>query len=337
MPSPWRDSWPRRVLVDGCDRRITSPGEKQQVTDQLGRVVTVPRTVQRLTALHHYGGKIVYALGLGDRLVEQAIYGLEAAAISRVDPVFAARPSIGLGHSLNIEQLISLKPDVVFTYSSFDRSDMERIGNAGIPVIAVRGETLEESFVGVRLMAKVLDRTAQGEIYIGECERLLRLVEERLAGIPPEARVKVLFSGPKSLLTAASGEMLQNEILQRAGARNVAAQLKGFWVDVSPEQIAEWNPDVIFLGSNLNSYDEKALYSNSQFATISAVRTHRVYGFPSNVGWWDYPAPQCVLGVVWAAKTLYPERFADVDVLKIADEFYAKFVGHSFSELGGKL
>ena len=40
-----------------------------------------------------------------------------------------------------------------------------------------------------------------------------------------------------------------------AGAENVASGLKGFWCDVSPEQVALWNPDVIFLGSSKDTYD----------------------------------------------------------------------------------
>jgi iron complex transport system substrate-binding protein len=44
-----------------------------------------------------------------------------------------------------------------------------------------------------------------------------------------------------------------------------------------------------------------------------------------------------VLGVLWTAKTLYPEKFADVDMLKIADEHYAKYLGHTFTAMGGRL
>ena len=47
--------------------------------------------------------------------------------------------------------------------------------------------------------------------------------------------------------------------------------------------------------------------------------------------------PHCILGLVWAAKTLYPERFHDVDMVKVADEFYRKYLGYSFKAMGGKL
>jgi iron complex transport system substrate-binding protein len=94
---------------------------------------------------------------------------------------------------------------------------------------------------------------------------------------------------------------------------------------------------VILLGSSKGTYGVDLVYGNEQFRTIKAVSQHRVYAFPSNIEWWDYPAPTCVLGVVWAAKTLYPDRFSDVDILKLADDYYTKYLGYSFTVLGGHL
>jgi iron complex transport system substrate-binding protein len=162
-------------------------------------------------------------------------------------------------------------------------------------------------------------------------------VKERTTGIPPEKRLKVMFAGPKNIYTAATGQMTQNVLLETAGGRNVASSLTGFWASVSPEQIVAWDPDVIFLGSSLDTYGAGTIFSNQQFQTIKAVKNRKVYVFPSNIGWWDYPAPHCVLGAVWAAKMLYPDRFRDVDMVRIADEFYKKYMGYTFTEMGGRL
>jgi len=325
--------------LNGCSYRTDSGGEVLTITDQLGRTVTVPRHMTRISALHHFGGKIVFALGQQNKLVEQSIYGKEAQALKSVDPQFAAMPSTQeqSGHAINYESLIAFKPQCAFVYASFDRAEMRQLEDAGIRVIAVKGETIEESFAAVRLMAKVLECEEKGDEYIADCRRLLSLVRERVQPIPEYRRLRVAFAGPKSVYTIATGEMLQNQMLEIAGAVNVGLSLKGFWSDVSPEQLAVWNPDVIFIGSSLASYGVQEVLGNSQFKTIRAVQQRKVYVFPSNIGWWDYPAPQCVLGVVWTAKTLYPERFADQDMLQIADEFYAKYIGHTFTSMGGKL
>lgn len=327
------------VACDGCGYRTSQDGETIIVTDQMGRTVTVPRHMTRVSALHHFGGKIVFALGQQGRLVEQSIYGKEAQALAAVDPIFAAMPKTQdqTGHAINYESLIALRPQCAFVYSSFDRSEMRQLEDAGIKVVAVKGETLEESFEAVRLMARVLDCEKRGEEFIADCRRLLSLVKDRVGHLPAEKRLRVVFAGPKSVYTIATGEMLQNQMLELAGAVNVGASLKGFWSDVSPEQLAAWNPDVIFIGSSLASYGVQEVLGNSQFKVLKAVQARKVYVFPSNIGWWDYPAPQCILGTVWAAKTLYPEQFRDVDIVKTADEYYARYVGHTFTSMGGRL
>jgi iron complex transport system substrate-binding protein len=327
------------ITLGGCGYRASEENEVITVTDQLGRTVTVPMHITRISALHHFGGKIVYALGQQSRLVEQSLYGKEAKALAQVDPKFAAMPKTQeqTGHAINYESLIALRPQCAFVYASFNRSEMRQLEDAGIKVVAVKGESIEESYEAVRLMAKVLNCEKKGEEYIADCRRLLSLVKDRVGDLPAHNRLRVVFSGPKSVYTIATGEMLQSQMLERAGAVNVGASLKGFWSDVSPEQLAAWNPDVIFIGSSLASYGVQEILGNSQFKVLKAVQTRKVYVFPSNIGWWDYPAPQCVLGTLWTAKTLYPEQFKDVDMLRIADEHYARYVGHTFTSMGGKL
>jgi iron complex transport system substrate-binding protein len=326
------------LILSACGKPKSQEGDGTiSVVDQLGRTVVIPQNITRIAALHHFGGKVVFALGQQDKVVDQVFYHREREAMAKVNPAFAAKPSMLNLHGINIEELITLKPDVAFVYASFDRSETEQLENAGIRVVAIRGETIEESYQGVKVMARVLHCEAKGQAYIDDCESLLKMVKKRVADLPAENRLKVMFAGPKNTYTVATGEMLQTEILNLAGARNVASNLKGFWAAISPEQAATWNPDVIFLGSTLDTYGTEKLYRNPQFQTIKAIQNKRAYAFPSNIGWWDYPAPHCVLGVVWAAKTLYPERFTDLDMLKIADEFYKKYLGYAFTAMGGKL
>jgi iron complex transport system substrate-binding protein len=321
----------------GCGPKRSHDAELIKIVDQLGRRVEVPRHMTRIAALYHFGGGIVYALGQQDKLVEQSLYGRLANALSKVDTKFAAKQKMSDGHSINYESIIALRPQCAIVYSSFTTSEMQHLEGAGIRVIAVKGETLEESFSAVRLLAKVLECEDKGEEYIGTCRHLMSLVQDRIKEIPQEKRLRVVFTGPKSIYTVATGEMLQSQMLEQAGAINLASGLKGFWGDVSAEQMAAWNPDVIFLGSSLSTYAVDEVLRNSQYQSIGAVRNRRIYPFPSNVGWWDYPAPHCILGTVWTAKILYPERFKDVDMLKIADEFYLKYLGHTFTSMGGTL
>ena len=307
------------------------------VTDQLGRRVVIPKTVTRIAAFHHMASKIVYALGDKDKLVGQAFFRNEGEAIARMDPAFTGKPQLVHGHAVNNEAILALKPDLAIVYASFDTSEVDRMENAGIRVIAVKGETYRESFESVRLVGRILGREKEAEGYIAACEQILSLTTRRLDRIPAEKKLKVMFSGPRNMYTVATGEMLQSRVLEGAGAYNVARNLKGFWAAVSPEQIVAWNPDVIFLGSGLDSYGVKEMLANTQLQGVKAVRNKRIHVFPSNIGWWDYPAPHCALGTIWTAKTLYPDQFADIDIKVTADKFYKKYMGYTFTSMGGRL
>ena len=328
------------LSLTGCGQVQTSSKSQPAFTvvDQLGRRVEVPQNVQKVAPLDHLGGIILFALGQQDKQVEQCLWGRLGQAMAAVDKDFAAAPRLSNGHDLiSIEALTALGTQVVFVKASFDKSQVEQFENAGMKVIAIKGETLEDSFETVRLMAKVLACEDRGEEYIAECQKILDLVRERVGDIPIDQRPRVMFAGPKSALSVATREMLQASIIERAGGQNVTIQLKGFWADVSPEQVAAWNPDVIFLGSRLDRQGLDEMLNHPHLQTVNAIKEKKVYVFPSNIDWWDYPAPHYVLGILWTAKTLYPDRFADVDMLKIADQFYIKFLGHSFTAMGGKL
>ena len=323
------------IVLGACNSGSPQVDQMVSYRDQEGHLVQVPRHITRISG----DGVIIYALRQQDKLVDRGMYyGMDAKALARVDPQFAARPNILDGDKTNCEALAALRPQVVFANAVFHKEDKQQMEIAGLKVFSIKGETIEESFETVRLMGRVLGCEVEAREYLADCHRLLKLVEDRTRDIPQAQRLRVLFAGPKSVYTVATGEMLQTEILRRAGAENVASGLKGFWCDVSPEQVALWNPDVIFLGSSKGIYGAEQVCRNSQFKTVKAVKQRRVYAFPSNIGWWDFPAPHCVLGVVWSAKTLYPDRFKDVDMLKIADTFYAKYRGgHTFTAMGGKL
>ena len=321
--------------LGGCDSSRQPGEETVTFQDQEGRMVRVPRHITRVSG----EGGIVYALGQQDKLVDRGIYyGPEGDAMARVDPQLAAKPNLRQGkNTLNYEALLALRPQIYFANTEFHKADKEQMERAGLEVFAIKCENIDESFEAVRLIGWVLGCEDRAQAYLDDCRRLLTLAEDRTGDIPADKRLKVMFAGPKSVHTVATGEMLQTEIIRRAGGENVAAGLKGFWADVSPEQVALWDPDVIFLGSSWGNFGVEEVCRNSQFQTVTAVKKRRVFTFPSNVGWWDFPPPHCVLGIVWAAKAMYPERFADVDMLRIADDFYAKYRGHTFTALGGRL
>ena len=119
--------------------------------------------------------------------------------------------------------------------------------------------------------------------------------------------------------------------------QDAAAEIKGGKIDISPEQLIEWNPDIIVAAQYTTEVNLEDILTDKRWQGIDAVINDNVFWFPSNLTPWDYPSAETILGIKWLAQKLHPEQFKDMDMIEEADEFYKKFYGITFTELGGNL
>ena len=327
------------VVLTGCGPEKKKEAKTKIIVDQVGREVEIPANVERVAAFHIYSAKIMYALGQEDKLVHKAIYPPEGDILEELDEKFAALPDLSTGDhkDTNIESVLNLVPQVVFSYAAFDTAEIEQFEEAGLTLVGVKGETLEDTYETIALFGEIFDCQKEAQEYTEYIKEKYNYINDRTKDLDESEKPKVLISGPKSIYTVATGEMLQNEMIELGGGINPAKGLKGRWAEISPEQLVTWNPDYIFLGSSFGNTTKEEIYNNPAFATINAVKNKHIYIFPSNIGWWDFPLPHAILGMMWTADKINPDLFEDMDVKQIADEYYKKSFGYSFTEMGGKL
>ena len=120
-----------------------------------------------------------------------------------------------------------------------------------------------------------------------------------------------------------------------AGGINVAKDLPvgtSGWggIDVSKEQIIEWNPDVILVHAGTKEDDGKhgsidGILHDPALQSVNAVKNKRVYG---TKGWdtgWDPATGLCEC--YYLAKLFYPDLFTDLNVEKECNEILKEFYG----------
>jgi iron complex transport system substrate-binding protein len=217
------------------------------------------------------------------------------------------------------------------------------LSSAGINAIRIKCESPRELIEGVRLIGHILGAEERAEEYVSFYNNVRKMISTRLRGLKSSQRVRVYISGSGGILSSCGRKMYQSTVIDQAGGRNVASSISaGGWANVSPEQLIRWNPSVIFAVQYGHSMTPcpatpEDIIKDSRFSTIDAIKNGRVYMFPSNISPWDYPSMQSVLGLLWAAKTLHPDRFKDINMTRFANEFYLKFFGKSFRQAGGSL
>ncbi|MDF2502399.1 MAG: btuF 3 [Anaerosporomusa subterranea] len=121
------------------------PTGSRTLVDFAGRTVHLKsEQPKRIISLSPSNTEILYALELGDRLMAVSEY-------SDYPPEAKQKPRIGGFQSPDIEQIISLHPDIVFAGSLHTRA-VAALTAAGVPVAVVEPKTMQEVLDAVKLV-----------------------------------------------------------------------------------------------------------------------------------------------------------------------------------------
>jgi iron complex transport system substrate-binding protein len=308
--------------------RGTHAARARRVTDDAGRVVTIPDRVERVYAAGPPASILVFALAPEKLLGWTTPF--RPAERPFVPEKYAELPTLGRltgrGNTANIEVVLAAKPDLIIDYGSVRptfASLADRVQDqTGIPYILLDGafERIPES---LRRVGDIVGEVARGEAWARYAKSLLDDITARVARIPPGKRARVYYGrGPSGLVTGLAGS-INVEALERAGAVNVAAELgRGGLVQVSIEQVFDWNPDVI-VTTDPNFF---AVVANAPlWSALPAVRRRRVYLAPAvPFGWIDFPPSiNRLLGLYWLGKVIYPELYPE-SLRPRVREFYTR-------------
>ncbi|AYM89494.1 hypothetical protein D9980_02270 [Serratia sp. 3ACOL1] len=326
----------------------------RQVTDQLNRTVTLPDHITRAVVLQHQTLNLLVQLDAMPQVVGVLSSWQKQLGPNylRLAPSLAKMPMPGDLTAVNIESLLTLHPQVVFVANYAPADMISQIEQAGIPVVAIslRREPAAQAGKinpvlenedrvynlglqdGIRLIGKVMGREAQADAMVKDVFQQRALVAKRLQDIPEDQRVRVYMANP-DLTTYGSGKYT-GLMMQHAGAVNVAAKdIQGF-KQVSIEDVLKWNPAVIFVQERYPDVVQQILTS-PQWQPIEAVKHKQVYLMPEYAKAWGYPMPEALaLGELWMAKTLYPQRFTDVDLQQHVDTYYQRYYRASCCQSG---
>lgn len=326
------------------------------VTDQLGRRVTLPDRVQRVVVLQHQTLNLLVQLNAADDIV-----GVLGSWKQQLGPGFArfmpqilTLPAPGDLTQVNLESLLALRPQVVFVANYAPPEMIQRIQNAGLPVVAVSlrkdadgeknkmnpaianeelaySEGLKQ---GIRLIAEVVGRQREAQQLIDYTFSARARANAPVASLAPAQRVRVYIANP-DLNTYGSGKYT-GLMMAHAGAVNVAAATIKGARQVSIEQVLSWDPQVIFVQ---NRYPQVVtqIEHDPAWQGIDAVKNHRVWLMPEYAKAWGYPMPEALaIGELWLAKKLYPARYQGIDMDKQAQDYYRRFYRISWQPDAGK-
>ncbi|MDO4442447.1 MAG: ABC transporter substrate-binding protein [Slackia sp.] len=315
-----------------------------QVTDAYGRAVELPDSVESVATVGSGARFVVYAGGQ-DKLIAATDKETEPAPVRPYTMVYAeqfsALPSTSNGNhlmetSVDAEQLLELAPDVIVSSRSAQECDQLQ-EQTGIPVIGISYQDqlfADDVYASILAVGQALGTEEHARQVVDTMKGWQADLQERTGSIPDSEKPAVYtgavnFKGAKSF----GGTYAQYAPFMAANVKNVADETgqKGSF-DVDLEQLAAWNPDIMFLNAgNMDLMKQDYEANAALFDSLSAFQNDKLYTQPA----FNFNGTNIEMGICdayFVGSVVYPEAFADLDMPTMYDEIFSTMLGKDYYE-----
>ncbi|MDO4988658.1 MAG: ABC transporter substrate-binding protein [Synergistes sp.] len=320
------------------------------ITGHDGDKVTIPDKIDRIAVLSilPFPSVIASYLGSAHKIVGIHPASMGAAKSGLLGELFPeilkAKTSFIKGQDLNIEELMLLKPDIVF-YNMGDDAMAQMLHSAKIPAIAVSATkwnydillTYEE---WTKLLARIFPEKSDKSRKVSDySKKIYSMIRQRTSKLKDNERKKIFFvfmNDRRKIVTSGKlffGQYWADAIGAYNSAENLAAE--NLNAVVTMEQIYAWNPDVIFI-TNFTTVLPGDLIGNKiqgqDWTKVKAVKNKAVYKMPLGSYRTFTPGVDTPITLLWFAKMTYPKLFKDVDIYKETRDYYKKVLGITLTD-----
>jgi len=232
------------------------------VSDDAGRLVALAQPARRIVSLSPAVTELLFALGVGDRVVGRTTW-------CDYPPVVRLVPSVGDGLNPSLEAIAARRPDLVVLYRSpLNETAAAQLTRLGSAAVVLRQDRLEDVARAARLLGRLAGRPAAGDSLADSLSRLL-------AAPAPRSRRRLAFvvwDSPPIVIGAGS---YLDQLATLAGAENVFHDIGAASAAVALETIVTRDPDVIVVVSDSVEPRPPALARRPEWRVIRAVREGR--------------------------------------------------------------
>ncbi len=286
----------------GCTREGAPPttGEVTLV-DLANREVSLDGEVERIVSLSPGNTEIVFALGLGERVVgvtDYCNYPSEALA----------KEKVGGFSDPNVEVILTLKPDLVLA-GSMHEEVVAQLEERAIPVLVMEPETVSQVYEAIRLIGTAAGVKEKAETVASGLEQQINGVQEKLAALTDDEKVTVYYELWYDPPMTVGNRTFIHEVITAAGGKNVFADIEDDYPTVSSEAVAEKNPRVILYPDDHGTAEMvlEQYYARPGWSGIAALKDERIYRVDSDP--FNRPGPRMGQAIQKVAALLYPEIF----------------------------
>lgn len=286
------------ALFSACTPgRTANVGPSREITDDAGRRVSIPAKVDRVVSLAPNLTEIVFAVGAGNRLVGRTSYcdfPPEAKAIAEVGDTL--HPSL--------ERIIALKPQVVLVSTASQLEVFtQQLNGQNIAVFVTDPHDLKGVFRSIEQIGEIVGEKDKANQLVQKLLERTHAVEQAVSGKPP---IKVFYQVSGEPLYTAGHDSFITDLMRRAGAASVTADVPGAWPKYSNESALAARPEAIILptGGSMGAANSNVAEALRQSPAVLNGRVYKI-----NDDHLTRPGPRLVDGLEEMARALHPGAF----------------------------
>ncbi|HIG18941.1 MAG TPA: hypothetical protein EYQ31_17475, partial [Candidatus Handelsmanbacteria bacterium] len=199
------------------------------IVDDLGTEVVLSAAPQRIVSLAPSNTELLFAMGLGDRVVGVTKY-------CNYPPAAEAIEQVAGFSDLSVEKIAAVRPDLVVASRGNDAEGLETVRQMGVPVFALANNSIADVIESVRRLGQLTGRQQAGERLATSLQARIDTVTTRVAprllaaqsDDKRHGRPRVLwgFAGDP-IYTAGAGSIIDTALLTNMeAAAEIARQIR---------------------------------------------------------------------------------------------------------------
>ncbi|WP_288190679.1 ABC transporter substrate-binding protein [uncultured Veillonella sp.] len=272
------------TVIAGCGKTDSTASQATRTVTYEGTQYTIPAKPERIAVLSNSILQMLDAVG--------------GTSVSRVESsdVLSDKlqklPSLGHTASINMEQLLALKPDLVLGLSNQHAKFESQLQSNKLPYILITYDGIKDNVPLIEFLGDIVGQPDKAKTVIAQYNDGIAAAKAKLTGVTP-ARVAVLRATGKAV-TAEAEKAITASMVKELGMDNVVLNHKELadstakTVPYSLETLAVDDPDVIFIVTMGKKEDitktmEKEMTGNPAWNNLKAVKNGKVFYLPSNL------------------------------------------------------
>lgn len=239
MSVSWIKCFKSALILSVCLGLSSVSASQLCVVDDRARSVCLPQNAQRIAALSPGATELIYAAGAGDKVVA-------VVSFSDYPPEAKQVTSVGSHTRLDLERLISLKPDLVLAWGTGNPSEqMATLERIGLPLYYLEPHTFEDIAQSINNMS-MLAGTEQVGHQVSQA--FLAGIQQLALKYQDAEPVRTFYQVWDEPLMTMNGEHYISKVLTLCGGQNVFSESDRLIPRLNQEAVLLENPEAIFAG-----------------------------------------------------------------------------------------